>query len=208
MFIVLLLAAAWLLLSTDIVLGSIIAQSKPEADQWEEEEAERLREQLESKMLDAQTRKSLEEKLGMAELALEERELVGETVYAQGMPVPTPPARRAEITFQTGILQGGEDILPPSEAVLVNRWQGKVGQEYWQVFAGANGSDSSQGLVVRVITSPDRLNSKFDKVKAPPGDGAFTIISGDQTQLMLQAESGRQYVLNPSSMELMAVDTD
>ncbi len=208
LFVVLILAAVWLLLRTDIVLGSILAQTASEADQWEEVEAERLREQLESKTLDAQTRKSLEEKLGMAELALEERELVGETVYAQGMPVPTPPASRAEIAFQTGVLEGGEDILPPSEAVLVNRWQGMVGQEYWQVFAGANGSDSSQGLVVRVITSPDRLNSKFDKVKAPPGDGAFTIINGDQTQLLLQAESGRQYVFNPSSMELMVVNTD
>jgi hypothetical protein len=208
LLVVLILAAAWLLFSTDIALGSILAQTANEADQWEDAEVERLREQLESKILDAQVRKSLEEKLGMAELALEERELVGETVYAQGMPVPTPPAGRAEIAFQTGILQGGEDILPPSEAVLLNRWQGKVGQEYWQVFAGANGSDSSQGIVVRVITSLDRLSSEFDKVKAPPGDGALTIISGDQIQLLLQSESGRQYKLNPFSMELWVVDID
>jgi hypothetical protein len=208
LFVVLILAAAWLLFRTDIVLGSILAQNASEADQWEDAETSRLRAQLESKTLDAQVRKSLEEKLGMAELALKERELVGETVYAQGMPVPTPPASRAEIAFQTGILQGGEDILPPSEAVLVNRWQGKVGQEYWQVFAGANGSDRSQGIVVRVITSLDRLNSEFDKVKAPPGDGSLTIISGDQTQLRLQSESGRQYQLNPSSMELMVVNSD
>jgi len=208
LLVVSILAAAWLLFTTDIALGSIPAQTANEVNQWEDAEAERLRAQLESKTLDTQVRKSLEEKLGMAELALEERELVGEMVYAQGMPVPTPPAGRAEIAFQTGILQGGEDILPPSEAVFLNRWQGKVGQEYWQVFAGANGSDSSQGIVVRVITSNDRLNSEFDKVKAPPGDGALTIISGDQTQLLLQSETGRQYKLNPSSMELRVVDID
>ncbi len=208
LLVVLVLAAVWLLFHTDIALGSILAQSASEADQWEDTEAERLRAQLESKTLDAQARKSLEEKLGMAELALEERELVGETVYAQGMPVPTPPAGRAEIAFQTGILQGGEDILPPSEAVFVNRWQGQVGQEYWQVLAGANGSDRSQGIVVRVITSHDRLNSEFNKVKAPLGDGALTIISGDETQLLLQSESGRQYKFNPLSMELMVVNSD
>jgi hypothetical protein len=204
LIVVLVLAAAWLLFNTGIVSGSILAQNSSEADLWEEAEAARLQEQLESKTLDAQTRKSLEEKLSMAELGIEERTLVGETVYAQGMPVPTPPASRAEIAFKTGILEGGEDILPPSEAVLINRWQGIVGQEYWQVFAGANGSDSTQGIVVRVITSQNRLDSQIDLVKIPPGYGALRVVSGNQIELKLVTESGKQYSLNPVTMEIKA----
>jgi len=152
-----------------------------------EDEIKTYREMLNDN-LDEQTRRSIEEKLAMAERVATEQ--------AKGQPALKNPNQTPELipvkdpTFQTGIFEGQAGEFKPSQAKIQNRWQGIVNGDYVIVFAGSLGNDSEQGIVYVQRISSDKRSTTWTSYPTPEKLGPVRIVQAETFRLVLDTDGG------------------
>jgi hypothetical protein len=116
-----------------------------------------------------------------------------------------PPSTTPEIAPQPeswpqGILELKQAPFSASEYQISNRWQADIAGNHVQAFAGSMGSDPTQGVVVRAITSiVDSRSSTYAAFTAPKGSGSLRVVDAKYPTLILQGDYGQRYTFDVSS---------
>lgn len=152
------------------------------------EEDIRLYQAMLARKLDPQMRRSLEEKLAIAQ------RLATQAAMGTENPVPkkhlgvyisdvtNPPPR-------LGIIEGQGQTIRPSEARISNRWIGKVGNGYVVVFAGAPTEDPTQGIIY-VMRVSDEDGTHWERILPPVQTGMLSIVEEGKGYLLLRSAKG------------------
>ncbi|KPL78781.1 hypothetical protein ADN00_05990 [Ornatilinea apprima] len=151
-----------------------------------------LEEQLSNPELDEQTRASLQEKLDMA-IRIATLQAATPVPGAQVQALDAVGGEGEEIPFNSGIFPGDEGLFKPSQALIENYWQEKVGEEYVQVFAGASGENPQQGLVIVVVTQADLVNSTTDFYPAAEASGSLHITEATPELVRMENQDGQAF---------------
>jgi len=93
--------------------------------------------------------------------------------------------------WPTGIFESSNAPLRAADYKIVNQWQGIVGANYVQVYAGSVASDPNDGVLVVVVTSRDDLGKVSGATVRPPvRAGPLRISSAQGTQLTVTTAVG------------------
>ncbi|NMC53910.1 MAG: hypothetical protein GYA48_09790 [Chloroflexi bacterium] len=153
-----------------------------------------LEEQLRNPDLDEQTRASLQEKLDMAiRIATLQAATPVPGAQVQALDAVGGEGEGEEIPFNSGIFPGDEGLFKPSQALIENYWQEKVGEAYVQVFAGASGENPQQGLVIVVVTQADLVNSTTEFYPAAEGSGSLHITEATPDLVRMENKDGQAF---------------
>ena len=102
-----------------------------------------------------------------------------------------PSLPRAENPpFRTGIITGEPGPFYAEELFVENLWQDIGENGFVQIFAGALGNDLSQGVVVVLTTSSNRIQGFEEWVMTPSKTGAVRIVAVDDGFLVLHSSQG------------------
>jgi hypothetical protein len=152
-----------------------------------EDEINHYRQVLAENNIDEQTRRSIEEKLAIAERIATRVSHPWATVdpleTPQLIPVEDPP-------FPTGIFEGGGATFRPNMAVMLNRWHGIVNGVPTIVFAGSPTNDPEQGVVFIMRMSGERKSVSWSSYPTPVRSGPVRILSAEGYHLILSTEAG------------------
>jgi len=154
-----------------------------------------LQQQLSNPDLDEQTRASLQEKLDMA-LRIATQTAATPQPGAQLDAFSAVGGESEPLPFNSGIFPGDEGLFKPSQALIENYWQEKIGEEYIQVFAGAVGEIPQQGLVVVVITQSDLVQSNTEFYPADENSGSLHIVEASPDLVRMQNPGGQEVCFN------------
>jgi len=144
---------------------------------------------LKDNSLTDEARNSLQEKLTMAQHQLELYTQLSADIGGE------PDAKQAEIpilddpNFETGIFEGDGGMFRPEVAVIQNYYQTQYGDQYIQAYAGAVGTDKSQGIVILAVTSIDKMETTFEQFLTPVNEGYVRIENVDNHIIFLITES-------------------
>jgi len=152
-----------------------------------EDEINHYRQVLAENNIDEQTRRSIEEKLAIAERIATQVSHPRATVDPRETPQLIP---LEDAPFQTGIFEGSGGALRPAQAVLINRWQGIVNDVLTIVFAGYTGGDREQGIVYIQRMSGERKSVSWSSYPTPMRSGPVRILSAEGYRLILSTEAG------------------
>jgi hypothetical protein len=163
---------------------------------YSQEDIQRLESLLSQSGLDDIARASLEEKLGIAKRMVTGQILAMNNPAIQAAALLPTPLSAGDPPFESGIFDGDEGLFRPEIAHILNYWQGRLGDGFVQVFAGAEGRNSKQGLVVVVKISKDRMKVETIFVRAPGLHGALAVMAEQNLKLRLLAEGDIFYDFN------------
>jgi hypothetical protein len=168
----------------------------------DQQEILQLKQLLASEDLSDEARRSLEEKLEMAERLAAQRAGTGELRSTKVAP-EVPPVelfgiqQQGEPEDDEGIYEGSEGIIRPSLADINNVWQGTRGGMYMQVFAGSfSEMRGGEGVVIVIDLQPDHPSGPMTTYPAPAGAGALRILEVGETAVVLTTESGERLEFN------------
>ena len=170
-----------------------------------EDEIKTYREMLNG-ALDEQTRRSIEEKLAMAERVATEQ--------AKGQPAPKNPDQTPELIpvkdpiFQPGIFEGQAGEFKPSQAKIQNRWQGIVNGDYVIVFAGSLGSDSEQGIIYVQQISSNKRSTTWTSYPTPERRGSVRIVQAEIFRLVLDTGNGNTFYFDVPAQRYLSSLTE
>jgi hypothetical protein len=152
-----------------------------------EDEINHYRQVLAENNIDEQTRRSIEEKLAIAERIATRVSHPWATVD----PLETPQLIPVEDSpFPTGIFEGGGATFRPNMAVMLNRWHGIVNGVPTIVFAGSPTNDPEQGVVFIMRMSGERKSVSWSSYPTPVRSGPVRILSAEGYRLILSTEAG------------------
>jgi hypothetical protein len=158
---------------------------------------------LNSRKMSDEDRKSLETKLEMAERLAAQRQVDpskrGPKPAAQPINQPAELMSQSNEPIQDEVLEGSEGLIRPSEATVLNLWQGERNGLYYQVFAGATVEDQPQSMVIMVQTNLDQSQRKQQTYLAPQNIGALRVVEVKDMRVTLSGENGGQVVFNLES---------
>lgn len=178
------------------VLAGSVQQSTPSADEALLMELQTL---LGNTDLDAGMRQSLEEKVS----ALQQR--IAGQVEAGALAAAKQPdlcAWRSDLEAQadprrvTGIVAEAPVQFPSAAYLGSNQWQGWLNGRWVQVYAGALGSDPTQGVLVVVAEN----GGGTDWVLAPAGSGKLTLSAETNNRLTVVSAGGETYYFDVAAM--------
>ena len=154
-----------------------------------------LRDELLNPDLSAEARKSVEEKLEMAErMALEQASGASQERIEKA--APDFPSELPEVfkvlEFEEGIFEGSEGMIRPSVAQIINVWQGMVKGHLWQVFAGSPADRSDLGALYIFIENPAEMKRTMETVIAPGATGRLRILAVEEGVMTLETLDGKQ----------------
>jgi len=157
---------------------------------------------------DVQTAASLKMKL-----AVEHQLGAAQEAARKLLPPPKDPKRGVAVVpspgpWPSGIFESPQAPFTPALYRISNQWQGRIGDEFVQVFAGAKTADPSQGVVVVLTTSAIDLSNRTPQTGGfyltPEKLGALRIVSADGTHLTLATPSGKRFAFDVISRVLLA----
>ncbi len=180
-------ALAW---STDIEWWGVSTSASSGVSSVQDE-VSTLQQLLNSSHPDDQTRSSLLEKLNIAKQVAAERQAEKNNPAVQAARRLLIPPAVQDAPMRSGIFPGDGGMFHDGQAVIANRWQSQLDGSNFQVYAGAAGKNSPQGVVVVTITSADRMQTRSQVYLAPPRTGPLEIISASGLVVELQAANGR-----------------
>lgn len=152
---------------------------------------------LNNDQLSAQDRANLEKKLQLSEQLAAQRS--GNTTSrgpktGAGTMVPIPSASNGQVAAmsitQDEIINGSEGLIHAWEAQIQNLWQGERSGTVYQVLAGAQPDDPSQGLVIVITGQSGALKRSQNTYLAPEKNGALHVIGAQGSILILQDANG------------------
>jgi hypothetical protein len=110
---------------------------------------------------------------------------------------PGPPAATAETPPLNGILDTSQAPFAPGRYLIENRWQELRGATLHQLYAGADASDPSQGVVVeQLILWPDDRDLTVAEFRTPVKAGALKVTSVEGHLATLTSANGTQFVFD------------
>ena len=147
---------------------------------------------------DVQTAASLKQKL-----AVESQEAQVQAA-ARNAPQPaknpkTPRPAATPEPWPTGIFETPQAPFSTSLYQITNQWQGRIGDEFVQVYAGARTADPSQGVLVVLTTSALDLS---DHTTTSGGfyplvaSGSLRIVAGDASGLSISSARGLAFTFD------------
>lgn len=161
-------------------------------------QVEQMRAALQSEELSEAARRSLQEKLAMAEQMAAEQ-AAGAQLPRRDKVAPPLPAAALEnqpAPVQEGIFEGSQGLIRPSSADIRNVWQGERDGVLLQVFAGSLPDDPAQGIVVVVQASQEDPVRTTKWIRAPVETGALQIIEARDSLLIMTGEDGTLLTFN------------
>lgn len=170
---------------------SASAETRPQQG-VEDEQVAKLREQLQSDTLSAEGRRSLEEKLVMAERMATQRAVGAQSGGSKDAP-PLPlsaPAAATEAPLVEGIFPGSQGLIKPSQADVLNVWQGERDGVLYQVFAGSTATEPRQGALIVAQENPDKPVREQQGYLAPTGITSLRILSVEGMRVLLETDLG------------------
>jgi hypothetical protein len=200
----------WISLCIVTLLGSLalvngvsavrLAQTLPVPTPYSQGEVARLEQFLAQPGIDQIMRRSLEEKLEMARSAARDQAAGILNNGIQSAALQPTPLTIMDHAINEGIFPGSEGMFGQGRAQINNYWQGQVLGEIVQVFAGASGQYPGQGILIVLVTSADRLNTREQVVAAAVGTGALTILSEQDGQIAVGASNGQSLTFDVTIM--------
>jgi len=110
-------------------------------------------------------------------------------------PLYVPPVETPE-PWQSGIIQSDQATFPRGMYTINNRWQDVISGQHLQVFAGADGTNPAQGIVIVQTVSLDLQTINDMVYKAPTQNGALRVVAANGTRLMLTTTNGQSVVFD------------
>ena len=101
-----------------------------------------------------------------------------------------PPAASTPEPWPAGIFDETEAPFPAGRYVIVNRWQQDFGGHHVVVYAGAVGTDPSQGVLVVMTYALDSSSVSIHEIRSSGGKGALRIGSALGRVLTVRAATG------------------
>ncbi|MDP9253053.1 MAG: hypothetical protein M3O80_08605, partial [Chloroflexota bacterium] len=121
----------------------------------------------------------------------------------QPIKAPKPATKNVTVPWPGGIFESAQAPFPPALYRIQNQWQGQIGSEYVQVFAGAKGSDSEQGVIVVLTTSVTDLTDHSRQTGGlyltPGRFGNVHISAATGTELTLATPDGKTFRFDVAS---------
>jgi hypothetical protein len=195
----------WLIISTIFVILALLlwrtnhAQSQnPQITPipYSQDEVQHLESMLSQEGLDTAARASLEEKLAIARGMTSDQSLeINDPAIQAAASLPTP-LPGGDPPFRSGIFDGDEGLFRPEIAIITNYWQGRLEDGYVQVFAGADGGDLQQALLIVLRISKDRMTVGTDFYEAPANHGSLHIVSEQDLRIVLLSKDGTSFVFD------------
>lgn len=184
----------WMVMTTlalvDANLAAMLFESREPA--WAEPDM--LMQALQEPQVDEVMRRSLEEKVSMAErLAADQARGQSKAAAKQGA-AAQPALLAADPEPVYGLFAGGDSSLHAWQADIAAHWVGVVDGVHTVVYTGARGSDPAQGLVVVMSFAPDRSAMRQVWRHAPQNLGALRIL--EVNEHILRLADGAQQILH------------
>lgn len=112
------------------------------------------------------------------------------------------PPRTTPAPWPSGIFESRQAPFPAALYTITNQWQDVVSGMHVQVYAGAETSALSQGLVVVRTISPDLRMVQTATYRTAISDGALHIVASHGDQLTLTATKGASFIFDVVSRTL------
>ncbi len=120
-----------------------------------------------------------------------------DAMVAPPLPALVSPAFREGIFFdEPGPFYSGEVLIE-------NLWQGKEAGRFIQVFAGAYAADPAQGVVILLVTSPDRRSAETTWFPTPDQVGRVQILERRDQLLVVGNETGVEFFFDYFQMDFV-----
>ncbi len=111
----------------------------------------------------------------------------------------------AQLQVETGIFEGSEGMIRPSQATILNYWRGVVNGKILMAFAGAKANAEQKGMVILMVTSLDPAVSDtvFETYVDPAQRGHLRVVDAKDGILSLQRANGDliKFDLNKKTFE-------
>ena len=98
----------------------------------------------------------------------------------------------AQLQVETGVFEGSEGMIRPSQATILNYWRGVVSGKILMAFAGAKADADQKGVVILMTTSLDPAVSDtvFETYVDPAQRGHLRVVDVKDGILSLQRANG------------------
>ena len=161
-------------------------------------EVEQLRKALENDNLSEPARRSLQEKLTMAEQMAAEQAAGAQLPRREKVAPPAPASAIENLAapIQEGIFEGSQGLVRPSTADIRNVWQGERKGILVQVFAGSLPGEPARGILLVVQVGPEDMGRQTEWIQAPDGAGALRIVEAHEASLTLAGQDGSLLTFN------------
>ncbi|MBD0384371.1 hypothetical protein [Paenibacillus sedimenti] len=108
---------------------------------------------------------------------------------------PKPVDLKAQIaenerSWMVGIIDDTEVPAGSHDVIIKNRWQGKLGDNYVQVYAGALMDTPEQGVLVLEIRNKYMATLSYEKINSASPGGSLKITGEDGNKLITSDELG------------------
>ena len=162
---------------------------------------------LNNDQMSAQDRANLEKKLQLSEQLAAQRS--GNTTsrgpkngVGTAVPIPSPLNGQvaAMIITPDEIVEGSEGLVHAWEAQIQNLWQGERDGTVYQVLAGAQPDDSSQGLVIVITGQSGALKRSQNTFLSPEKNGALRVMGAQGSMLILQDANGGTHLFDLTTL--------
>lgn len=203
-----LLACLGILLMTGFVFahwqnvsGNVQEQSTAASTNPDQQFINGLQEMLAKDNLSAEDRANLQQKLEMLQRLESQRQANSQ----HNGPKPTgpnvPPNQSPQLLTvnrmpEEGIFEGSGGLVHPWQANVVNFWQKTIDSKTYQVLAGSQPDDTSQGILIVMVSQNKGLGREQQIYLPPEKTGALHITSVSGMMLSLLDESGVTWVFN------------
>ena len=104
------------------------------------------------------------------------------------------------LQVETGIFEGSDGMVRPSQANITNYWRGIQDGKIVIVFAGSAAGKDQEGMIVVITSSVDPSISDvaFEYFPAPAGIGRLRILGEKDGELSLKDTSGKLLQFQPA----------
>ena len=153
-----------------------------------------LRRELDRPNISPEARKAIQEKIDVIQRQVQAR-AYGRLHPAAKDGQQNPPSPQPTSTPITGIVSDFSPPFPAAQFTVTNMWQNFVNARLVHVYAGASGSDPSQGMVIVQTEGVDGSPGNFS-LETPVKAGAVRIVAVSGTKLTLQARNGATFIFD------------
>jgi len=158
--------------------------------------ANQLQDSLASPDLNQEARSMLQGKLDNTQ------RMIAEQAAGRARPAPKDakalPAMSKVLNpdFQAGIFDGAGGVFHSWEGDFQNHWQGIVDGQFVFVSGGSLSDDLSQGIVMVMSVSADRLNVQKNIYRSPAGTGSLQVVRVEWPDIYLASQNGQNLVFD------------
>jgi hypothetical protein len=149
--------------------------------------------------ISAQMKASLQEKLTDARRLLSDKAAGDAHPASKDASVAPSAPSVGNSGFPIGIFEGAGGVIHSWEGTMSNHWQNTIGSDFVIVSAGVSAEDASQGMLVVMRVSGDRIKFTRNVFLTPQKAGTVQVTAANGTLLALQAANGTQFTFDAAT---------